>query len=41
MKIVTIVGKRFTNRGISTMMTALLLIVTAIALGVLLYVLYQ
>lgn len=34
----TIMGKRFTNRGISTIIAALLLIAIAIAAGVLLYV---
>ena len=34
----TIMGKRFTNRGISTIIAALLLIAVAIAAGVLLYV---
>ena len=34
----TIMGKRFTNRGISTIIAALLLIAIAVAAGVLLYV---
>jgi flagellin-like protein len=34
----TLMGKRFTNRGISTIIAALLLIAIAIAAGVLLYV---
>jgi len=37
-KMMTIMGKRFTNRGISTIIAALLLIAIAIAAGVLLYV---
>jgi flagellin-like protein len=34
----TIMGKRFTNRGVSTIIAALLLIAIAVAAGVLLYV---
>jgi len=37
-QMMTIMGKRFTNRGISTIIAALLLIAIAIAAGVLLYV---